>query len=205
MTSRSAGGSNAPTLVLSDACGGSGFTGTLSDATSAVDFESCTTNAGTRATTRDRRGRPLVDVDVDARAGRLTIAVGGVELSPSATDDEIAAMRALLDTAESRLVMETLWSALTTTGGKDPATPEMAAVAVQLVVYEYFVPGQVGGCMGCCGPGCWGCTGCYTRACLAHDACVMSLGHAHPHCLALVNLAALSAWCCRGFNLGSLC
>lgn len=195
-----------PTLVLSDGCEGAGFRGTLFDSTSSITFEACTTATGTHAVTRDSRGRALVEVTVDPRAGTLAVLVGGTPLGDSATQDQLDAMRAHLSTPDAALASEQLWHTLTSAGGKDPSSPEMAAIAVQLVAFEQLVPARHGhDCLGCCGTACYGCTGCYTQGCLAHDLCVRVLGPGDGRCSNLFSLAAISAWCCRGLDLGPLC
>ncbi len=56
------------------------------------------------------------------------------------------------------------------------------------------------GCLGCCGPGCAGCTGICTPECLAHDECVARLGHLHPRCLQLLQVAIDSVLECLDCN-----
>lgn len=181
--------------ILDEACDGEGFAGTMLEGKTAVGFVSCKTNDGAFSTISDGTGQ--VQSEVVLIAGdkpQITIRIGGVEWNDSTTEASLKEMQQAIDATDPELVTKRLWSELVELG-KDPRSPEMAALAAHLVVYEGFVS-ATGDCFGCCGWGCVGCTGCYTAACYAHDACVRSLGHGNQTCQKLVVVAALSAWEC---------
>jgi hypothetical protein len=186
-----------------------GFVGTLKRNGELIAFESRVTPGGAESRILSSSGEVLTEVIVDESAGIFEYRAGGVALSEDAPAEETERAMRTFDGADAALAAEHLWPALVKRG-YDPESRAMAALAANLAGYA-VVPRQrlqSNGkefCLGCCGPSCWGCTGCYTSACLAHDVCVMTLGYTNPQCNRLLALAALSAWCCRGVHLGSLC
>jgi hypothetical protein len=189
--------------------GAAGFTGTLKRDGERIAFESRVTPAGAESRIFSSSGEILTEVVVDEPAGIFEYRAGGVDLSKEPAIEETERAMRTFDSDEAALVAEQLWPALVKSG-YDPESRAMTALAANLAGYA-IVPRrrlQTNGkelCLGCCGPSCWGCTGCYTNACLAHDLCVMMQGYTAPKCNRLLFLAALSAWCCRGVHLGTLC
>jgi hypothetical protein len=186
-----------------------GFFGTLKRGGVKIAFESRVTPVGAESRILSASGEVLTEVIVDESAGIFEYRAGGVLLSNDTTDDESVRAMGTFAGEEAALAAEHLWPALTKRG-YDPESRAMAALAANLTGYAMVSRAGPGidskaGCMGCCGPSCWGCTGCYTSACLAHDLCVMTFGYTSSQCNRLLVLAALSAWCCRDVNLGSLC
>jgi hypothetical protein len=174
-----------------------------------VRFENCATPTGGWSKIFKPSGEPLSEVVVDEAEGSLIYLIAGADVGRSISPDDLDRMRGAITSPEARLVATSLWSTVVGTVG-DLSSKAMAALAANLVGYEtgsaVGSPNRDrGGCLGCCGPGCWGCTGCWTRACLAHDLCVMTRGLADAECNRLLTLAALSAWCCRGFYIKGLC
>ena len=189
--------------------GAVGFAGTLKRNEERIAFESRATPGGAESRIFSSTGEILTEVVVDESAGIFEYRAGGVALSKETAAEETERAMRTFDSDEAALVAEHLWPTLLKSG-YDPESRTMAALAANLAGYA-VVPRrrlQSNGkefCLGCCGPSCWGCTGCYTNACLAHDLCVMIHGYTAPQCNRLLFLAALSAWCCRGVHLGSLC
>lgn len=146
-------------------------------------------------------------MQIDAISGSATITVGTQVLDDDWSQADHDQMVTIVNSPEGDLVSRHLWEALVN-DGQDVMSKPMAAMAANLTVYEYTMdspPSADGGCFGCCGPGCWGCTGCYTAAREAHDACVEVWGPTDPICQKLLALAALSAWCCRGYEIPGIC
>ncbi len=173
-----------------------------------VEFESRETATGAEARIRAGTGEAMTEVVVDEVLGTLVYRVDGVEITPRGEGPDRAGRRRAFDRPEAGLAATELWRCLVERGF-DPSTKAMAALAANLVGYEGIAGSPLAGgdlsCLGCCGPGCVGCTGCYTQACLAHDLCVAAYGLLDSRCNAIVYFAALSAWCCRGVDLGNLC
>jgi len=174
-----------------------------------VVFESHATASRAESRILSSTGEVLSEVLVDSAAGTFEYRVGGVTLSEQLTPEEAERVAGALAREEAALAAEHLWPALEGKG-HSRRSREMAAIAANLTGYEMV--GRQGptdqlsiACLGCCGPSCWGCSGCYTRACLAHDLCVSFYGYTSPRCMGLLYLAALSAWCCQGGDLGVLC
>ena len=188
---------------------GKGFSGILARDGVRVAFESRATATGAESRILSADGEILTEVVVDAKAGTFDYRVGGISLSNDLSIAEAEQAVKAFDRADAALAAEQLWPSLTSRG-YPKNSPAMAALAANLTGYaavpkEYFPVGGKSMCMGCCGPSCWGCTGCYTSACLAHDQCVARYGYLAARCYHILYLAALSAWCCQGVDLGSLC
>lgn len=174
-----------------------------------VTFEAFATPTGAESRIRTSTGEVLTEIIVDSVAGVFEYRAGGVTLSDNLTPEEAERAASVFEREEAALIAEHLWPALQGKG-YSPKSREMASLAANLTGYEVVSRrgppnAQTDACFGCCGPGCWGCTGCYTGACAAHDACVARYGHANPLCATLLHMAAISAWCCRGVDMGSLC
>ena len=183
--------------VLTEACSGNGFAGTITQGGKSFGFESCKTDDGAHTTVSDHNGQTRSDIHLvmDDDQATISIKIDGVVLDSSTSPEELAAMQQAINATDPDLVTKRLWSELVD-HGKDPQSAEMGAIAAQLALYEGFVASS-GDCFGCCGWGCAGCTGCYTGACALHDACVRTYGHGHPTCQQLLVVAAVSAWCCQ--------
>ena len=189
---------NSPVPPGNSGCTPNGFDGTISDGAVVAHFESCETVAGAHSQVTDVNGVVKSEVLINELTGDMTILIGGVEYTGIHTPAEIAQMQQTLDTPETELIVEELWSALVESG-QNPALKPMGALAVHFVLYEGIVEDiGDGGCMGCCGVGCSGCSGCWTKACLLHDMCVAEWGHFAPQCTQFFYVALVSAWCCRG-------
>lgn len=174
-----------------------------------VHYESRETPGGVESRIFSTTGEVLTEVVIDEVSGTLVYRIAGAEISERVQDPGPDEYRRAFDRPEASLVASGLWRDLEARG-IDLSSRAVAALAVNLVGYEALLTPETqapsaGSCLGCCGPGCFGCTGCYTAACLAHDLCVMAYGGLAPQCNSVVYLAALSAWCCRGVDLGSLC
>jgi hypothetical protein len=186
-----------------------GFSGILERDGVRVAFESRATPTGAESRIVSADGEVLTEVIVDEKAGTFDYRVGGISLSSDLSIAETEQAMKSFDRADAALAAQHLWSSLESMGyPKDSRA--MAALAANLTAYEavpkdYFPVGGDGMCMGCCGPSCWGCTGCYTSACLEHDRCVARYGYLAHRCNRILYLAALSAWCCQGAELGPLC
>lgn len=197
-------------LEISPAGDGSSLTGSLDEDGTGVKFESFDTGSGAEARIRLPSGEVLTEVIVDEASGTLEYRAGGVRIDEHTLPEDLSRAFRVFDRPEAALVARELWTRLVERGA-DPESRSMAGLAAVLVGYEtvparYFPSGRgKESCLGCCGPSCWGCTGCYTRACLLHDLCVMTGNPTRPECNALLTLAAISAWCCRGVHLGRLC
>jgi len=188
---------------------GKGFAGILERDGVRVAFESRATPAGEESRILSADGEVLTEVVVDEKAGTFDYRVGGVSLSNDLSIAETEQAMKAFDRADAALAAQHLWASLTSMGYPKESRA-MAALAANLTAYaavpkEYFPVDGESMCMGCCGPSCWGCTGCYTNACLVHDMCVASYGYLAARCNRILYLAALSAWCCQGAELGPLC
>ncbi len=194
--------------VRSDA-DGRGLSGTLVREGIRVAFESRETETGVVSRILSADGGVLSEVIVDRKAGTFDYRVGGIPLAPEMGTAETEQAMKAFDRADAALAAELLWPSLTT-AGYPKGSPAMAALAANLTGYaavpiDYFPIGGKNMCTGCCGPSCWGCTGCYTSACYEHDQCVARYGYLAARCMRILYVAALSAWCCQGVDLGPLC
>jgi hypothetical protein len=186
-----------------------GFAGTLARDGERIAFESRVTPGGAVSRIYSSSGEVLTELVVDETNGIFEYRAGGIALTGDDSAEKTEAALRTFDSDEAALASEQLWPALLKKG-YEPESPAMAALAANLAGYA-LVPRErlhsknKEGCFGCCGPSCLGCTGCYTSACLAHDLCVIQYGYLDSRCNRILYFAALSAWCCRGVHLGSLC
>jgi hypothetical protein len=199
----------AVTIELQSDVDGADFAGTLERDGVRIAFESRATPGGAVSLIRSTAGEILSEVIADEEAGSFEYRVGGIALSETTSREEMRQALKAFARADAALAAEHLWRALIERGFS-PESRQMSALAANLTGYgavpeKYLTMGGKAACLGCCGPSCWGCTGCYTSACLAHDLCVERYGYADSRCNESLFFASLSAWCCRGIHLGSLC
>ncbi len=188
---------------------GKAFAGFLERGAVRVLFESRVTEWGAESRILSADGEVLTEVIVDGKAGTFDYRAGGVSLSAELSAEEASTATRVFDREDAALAADLLWATLTARGFPK-GSPAMAVLAANLTGYvavpEKFLPDAgKASCTGCCGPSCWGCTGCYTAACLEHDLCVAAYGYLSPRCMRILYVAALSAWCCQGVDLGQLC